>query len=172
MPDRWLQYKQLLGLPERLMLKMQGYGWILRNKIVWEKPNAMPVFANDRRSPCWEYIYHFTKSAKGYYFDLPLAKELGVDRDVIRVNIQPFENHPASFPEKLIEPLILTTSRPDDVVGDMFLGSGTVAAVGKRLGRRYWGADLNPDYIKDAQRRIDATTVNLNGLRQTDGETA
>ena len=165
MPDRWLQYKQLLGVPERLMCRMQDYGWFLRNKIIWEKPNAQPVHADDRRYPCWEYIFHFTKSPKGYFFDLKLAKTLGVDRDVFRVNIQPFKNHPASFPEKLIEPLVLTSSQPGDVVGDMFFGSGTVGAVCKRLDRRYWGVELNPDYARQAQERIDAVEADVPALK-------
>jgi len=167
-PDRWLQFKQLLGLPERLMIRMQDYGWILRGKIIWEKPNAQPVEAQDRRRPCWEYIFHFTKSPTAYYFDLETAKQLGVDRDIIRVNIQPFKNHPASFPEKLIEPLIRTTSKPGDIVGDMFFGSGTVGTVSKRLGRRYWGAELNPEYVRQAQERIDAVASPASPLGQAE----
>lgn len=37
-PDgKYLQYKQLLMLPERIAIEMQNAGWILRNKIIWEK---------------------------------------------------------------------------------------------------------------------------------------
>lgn len=42
-PDgRYLQYKQLLMIPERIAIGMQEQGWILRNKIIWEKPNPLP----------------------------------------------------------------------------------------------------------------------------------
>jgi site-specific DNA-methyltransferase (cytosine-N4-specific) len=55
--------------------------------------------------------------------------------------------HFATFPEALVEPCILAGSRPGDVVFDPFMGSGTVASVAQRLGRRWLGAELNPDYI-------------------------
>ena len=55
--------------------------------------------------------------------------------------------HFATFPEALVEPCILAGSRPGDIVFDPFMGSGTVASVAQRLGRRWIGAELNPDYI-------------------------
>ncbi|MGX6566821.1 DNA-methyltransferase [Cupriavidus necator] len=57
------------------------------------------------------------------------------------------EAHFATFPEALVEPCILAGSRPGDIVFDPFMGSGTVASVAQRLGRRWLGAELNPDYI-------------------------
>jgi len=61
------------------------------------------------------------------------------------------EAHFATFPEKLVEPCILAGSRPGDIVLDPFMGSGTVAQVAQRLGRRWIGIDLNSSYI-DMQR--------------------
>lgn len=55
--------------------------------------------------------------------------------------------HFATFPEALVEPCILAGSRPGDIVFDPFMGSGTVASVAQRLGRRWLGAELNPEYI-------------------------
>lgn len=57
------------------------------------------------------------------------------------------EAHFATFPEALVEPCILAGSRPGDIVFDPFMGSGTVASVAQRLGRRWLGAELNPAYI-------------------------
>ncbi|WP_458763638.1 DNA-methyltransferase [Cupriavidus basilensis] len=57
------------------------------------------------------------------------------------------EAHFATFPEALVEPCVLAGSRPGDIVFDPFMGSGTVASVAQRLGRRWLGAELNPDYI-------------------------
>jgi site-specific DNA-methyltransferase (adenine-specific) len=61
--------KSLLLAPERLALAMQGDGWILRNKIIWAKPNPMPTSVKDRLSCTWEVVYFFTVS-EHYYFDL------------------------------------------------------------------------------------------------------
>jgi site-specific DNA-methyltransferase (adenine-specific) len=61
--------KSLLLAPERLALAMTRDGWILRNKIIWAKPNPMPTSVKDRLSCTWEVIYFFTRSAR-YFFDL------------------------------------------------------------------------------------------------------
>ncbi len=62
--------------------------------------------------------------------------------------------HMAMFPEKLIEPCILAGAPKNALVLDPFLGSGTTAAVAKRLGRRYVGIELNPAYVKLAIERL------------------
>ncbi|MBB2918309.1 DNA-methyltransferase [Cupriavidus alkaliphilus] len=69
-------------------------------------------------------------------------------RSVWTVATQPYAGaHFATFPEALVEPCILAGSRPGDIVFDPFMGSGTVASVAQRLGRRWLGAELNADYI-------------------------
>ena len=150
---KYLQYKQLLLIPPRIAIKMQDDGWILRNAIVWEKNNACPNYSDDRRLPVYEYIYHFVKS-KDYYFDFKTAKELDSHRDVIRCGIEPFGNHQATFPEKLIYPLIVTTSKEGDLVLDPFGGAGTVAIVCKRCKRDYILVELNNDSCEEARARI------------------
>ncbi|HEM7839614.1 TPA: site-specific DNA-methyltransferase [Burkholderia multivorans] len=68
-------------------------------------------------------------------------------RSVWTVATQPYAAaHFATFPEALIEPCVLTGSRPGDVVFDPFFGSGTTGQVAQRLGRRFLGCELNPDY--------------------------
>lgn len=56
------------------------------------------------------------------------------------------EAHFATFPEALVEPCVLAGSQPGDVVFDPFFGSGTTGQVAQRLGRRFLGCELNPDY--------------------------
>lgn len=69
-------------------------------------------------------------------------------RSVWTVATTPYSGaHFAVMPEALVEPCILAGSRPGDIVLDPFMGSGTVAAVAQRLGRRWLGAELNPDYL-------------------------
>jgi len=59
--------KSLCLIPERFAIGMIERGWILRNVIIWHKPNAMPESVKDRFTVDFEYIYFFTKSKK-YYF--------------------------------------------------------------------------------------------------------
>lgn len=69
-------------------------------------------------------------------------------RSVWTIPTKPYAGaHFAVFPEELVEPCILAGSRPGDIVFDPFMGSGTVASVAQRLGRRWLGAELNPEYI-------------------------
>lgn len=49
-------------------------GWILRNCIIWHKPNAMPSSVKDRLSNTYEFIFHFVKSPD-YYYDLDAIRE-------------------------------------------------------------------------------------------------
>ena len=66
--------KNLLGMPWRVALALQSRGWILRQDIIWEKPNAMPENVKDRFTNSHEHIFMFSKSQK-YYFDLDSVKE-------------------------------------------------------------------------------------------------
>jgi len=65
----WLQPKQLLLMPSRLAVAMQDEGWILRNDVIWHKPNPMPSSVRDRFSNTYEHLFLFAKQKK-YYFDL------------------------------------------------------------------------------------------------------
>jgi len=140
-------------LPERVAMGMQEQGWILRNKIIWEKPNPVPSYSPDRRYPVYEHIFHFVKSRK-YYFDLNMAKHLNNHRDILRCGIEPFREHQASYPESLIKPLILTTSKENDIVLDPFIGSGTTAITCIMLNRNYIGFEINEKFCNLAEKRI------------------
>ena len=150
---KYLQHKQLLLIPPRIAIEMQNDGWILRNSIAWEKGNACPNFAKDRRLPVYEYIFHFVKG-RDYYFDFETAKKLDHHRDVIRCNIEAFGKHQATFPEKLIYPFIMTTSKENDIVLDPFGGCATVGLVCQKNNRRYILIELNEKYCEDASNRL------------------
>lgn len=72
--DKYLN-GNLLGMPWRVALALQEDGWILRNDIVWHKPNAMPHSAKNRLTPDHEYIFFFTKKSKGYFYDQDAIRE-------------------------------------------------------------------------------------------------
>lgn len=158
---KWLQHKQLLLLPTRIAAEMQNNGWLLRNNIIWEKANPLPAFSKDRRLPCYEYIFHFTKSKK-YFFDYEKAKNYSHHRDVIKTNVEAFKNHPATFSENLIIPFIDYTSKTGDIVYDPFMGSGTTAVVAKKLGREYIGSEINEYYYNLSMERLKELDPVLN----------
>ena len=65
----------LMGMPWRVALALQDEGWVLRNDIIWHKPNAMPHSAKNRLTTDHEYIFFFTKKSKGYYYDQDAIRE-------------------------------------------------------------------------------------------------
>ena len=76
-------------------------------------------------------------------------------RTVWTIATQPFaEAHFATFPEKLVEPCVLAGCPEGGTVLDPFAGSGTTGVVAYRLGRKFVGIELNPEYAEMAERRI------------------
>jgi len=63
-------------------------------------------------------------------------------------------NYPTQKPEKLLERIILASSRPGDLVLDCFAGSGTTAAVAEKLGRRWIMCDFGKHAIYTMQKRM------------------
>jgi DNA modification methylase len=72
-----INIKSLIGIPWRLAFAMQDEGWILRQDIIWNKPNPMPESVQDRFCRSHEYIFMFAKQQK-YYFNLSEAQEPGI----------------------------------------------------------------------------------------------
>jgi len=66
--------KCLMGIPWRVAFALIDDGWILRNAVIWHKPNATPSSAKDRLAQTYEYIFHFVKSRK-YYYNLDNIRE-------------------------------------------------------------------------------------------------
>lgn len=69
--------------------------------------------------------------------------------------------HPAIFPDALAEDHIDTWSNPGDLVLDPFVGSGTTVKAAKKLGRKFIGLDINPDYCAIAESRIAQDVLEL-----------
>ncbi len=84
---RSLPRKNLVGMPWRIAFALQADGWILRNAIVWHKPNAMPESVRDRLSNRYEMLFLLTKQQR-YFFDLdairePLARPEALDENIV-----------------------------------------------------------------------------------------
>lgn len=79
--------KNMLGIPWRVAFALQDDGWILRNDIIWNKPNAMPESVTDRLSTRHEHLFMFSKRAR-YWFDLdpirePLVRPEALDEGLV-----------------------------------------------------------------------------------------
>lgn len=144
--------------------------WIL-NDIVWRKTNPMPNFRGRRFTNAHETLIWAAREpgAKGYTFNYEALKAANEDVQMRSDWLFPIcsgherlkdetghKVHPTQKPEALLARVILSASKPGDVVLDPFLGSGTTAAVAKRLGRHFVGIERDATYADAAQARIDA----------------
>lgn len=239
--------KSLLLGPERLALALTRDGWLIRNKIVWAKPNPLPSAVHDRLTCSWEVVYFLTRNRR-YFFDLDAIRQPHTSRKKPSasgrgwsvpppwrvtptthsglaalaaagrvghplgknpVDVWPLATaayrgpHHAVFPLALAERPILAGSpqrrcsrcrapwtrekyrrlgqlallgqlRPTcactagaepGVVLDPFIGSGTTAIAAERHGRDWIGIELNPDFARLAEQRIE-TARTANGKRR------
>jgi DNA modification methylase len=102
-------------------------------------------------------VSYRTKSGNAYEL-----REKRNKRDVWNVATQPYsEAHFATFPKDLIRPCILAGCPVGGIVLDPFFGSGTTGEVALEENRNFIGIELNPEYIKIAQKRISEVQVKL-----------
>ena len=166
-PPPGLKPKDLVGIPWRVAFALQSDGWYLRQDIIWSKPNPMPESVTDRCTKAHEYIFLLAKSAQ-YYYDAEAVKEnIGEEsrrsksfrngrnkRSVWTVATAPYSGaHFATFPPALITPCILAGCPQGGTVLDPFGGSGTVGEVAEAHGRNSILIELNPAYVKMAEKR-------------------
>lgn len=106
--------------------------------------------------------YHNEGTGLSPHSGLEKSYEMANKRSVWTVTTKPFVGaHFATFPPDLIEPCVLAGSKPQDIVLDPFMGSGTTAAVAQRLNRQYMGCELNIEYKKLQDARLSQPSLGL-----------
>jgi DNA modification methylase len=137
---------------------MQDRRWILRNDLIWFKPNVPPRPEVDRLRLAHEHFFHFVKRPKEgrakYYYDLRHVEPGAMD--VATHYVRAGQNgHTATFPAQLIRPRILSSCPPNGLVLDPFCGTGRALTVALDTGRRALGFEISPDYVKAANELIE-----------------
>lgn len=85
----------------------------------------------------------------------PIGGSMANKRSIWTVPTKPFRGaHFATYPEELIVDCIKAGSKENDLILDPFMGAGTTALVASLLNRKFIGFELNPDYIKIANKRL------------------
>src|SRR5580658_4472639 len=154
----------------RVGAALQDLGFWILNDVIWRKSNPMPNFKGTRFTNAHETLVWAAKSrgARRYTFnydamklanddlqmrsDWTLALATGEER--VR-DAAGAKAHPTQKPEALLHRVILSTTKPGDVILDPFFGVGTTGSVAKRLGRRFIGIEQNPGYVSLARARIE-----------------
>lgn len=83
-PKQSITTKSLCQIPSRFAIEMSNRGWILRNEIIWKKPNCMPASVTDRFTVDFEKVFFFTKRKK-YFFDAESVAEPITDTSALRL---------------------------------------------------------------------------------------
>lgn len=151
---------------------LQDLGFWILNDIVWRKSNPMPNFRGRRFTNAHETLIWAARSADGkkYTFNYEALKAGNEDVQArsdwfipLCTGEERLKNadgkkvHPTQKPEALLARVLLSSTRPGDVVLDPFFGSGTTGAVAKKLGRSFIGIERDREYAAAAAQRIEST---------------
>ncbi len=154
----------------RVGTAIQNLGFWILNDVIWNKNNPMPNFRGTRFTNAHETLIWASKSEKSKYtFNYQSLKCLNDDLQMRsnwnlpicsgseRLKKNGKKIHSTQKPESLLHRILLATSNKNDLILDPFLGSGTSAAVAKKLGRNYFGIEKGKNYFKAAVQRVNAT---------------
>ncbi len=156
----------------RLGAALQDLGYWILNDVIWRKSNPMPNFRGKRLTNAHETLIWAARSdAARPTFNYDAAKQVnegvqmrsdwtfplctGAER---LKDADGAKLHPTQKPEALLHRVLVTTTKPGDVVLDPFFGAGTTGAVARRLGRRFIGIERETRYIAAARARVAAVT--------------
>ena len=142
--------------------------WIL-NDIIWRKTNPMPNFKGTRFTNAHEtLIWAANSKCSKYTFNYQTMKQLNNNKQMrsddwlINIcsgqerlkDINKQKIHNTQKPEELLLRVILSSTKPGDLILDPFFGTGTTGVICKKLGRKFIGIEKNATYIKEAKKRI------------------
>ena len=133
------------------------------NNITWVKTAPPPNLSCRFFTHSTETILWVRKGEKSkHFFDYGLMKETNDGKqmkDVWTIGRpkkieKEFGKHPTQKPEELIERMVLSSTKENDVILDMFNGSGTTGVVALRNNRKYIGIELEKKYFNMTKKRI------------------
>lgn len=140
---------------------LKAIGFKIINIIIWHKTDPPPLIYKNKFRFSYEFVVWAKKGTK-HYFDYNEMYKVGNKEmeDVwlipaVQMNEKKCGYHPTQKPEKLLERIIKSTSKADDLVLDPFLGSGTTCFVAKKYNRKYIGIEKEEKYYKIAVKRIE-----------------
>jgi modification methylase len=150
---------------------LQDLGFWILNDVIWRKSNPMPNFRGRRFTNAHEtMIWAARQQDSRYRFNYHAMKSLNDDvqmrsdwliplctgEERLR-NEHGLKLHPTQKPETLLHRVLLSSTSPGDIVLDPFLGTGTTAAVARRLHRHFIGIERHPAYVEAALARLRRT---------------
>ena len=150
---------------------LQDLGFWILNDVIWRKSNPMPNFRGRRFTNAHETMIWAARGQDSRHrFNYQAMKSLNDDVQMRSDWLFPLctggerlrnqhglKLHPTQKPEALLHRVLLSSTAPGDIVLDPFAGTGTTAAVAKRLHRHFIGIERHPAYAEAAIGRVRAT---------------
>ncbi|MCQ2562102.1 MAG: site-specific DNA-methyltransferase [Alphaproteobacteria bacterium] len=163
---------------------MQNMGFWILNDIVWSKTNPTPNMSGTRFCNAHETLLWCSKYKNSKFtFNYKTMKTLNggkQDKSVWTLGIcQGSERlkdgngnklHSTQKPEDLLSKIILSSTKPNDIILDPFFGTGTTGAIAKKYGRRFVGIERDDNYIAGAEKRIKQQQEHLDMFSNLDFE--
>ncbi|MGA9795427.1 MAG: site-specific DNA-methyltransferase [Rhizomicrobium sp.] len=149
---------------------LQDLGFWILNDVVWRKSNPMPNFRGKRFTNAHETMIWASKGRKqSYTFNYEAMKALNDELQMrsdwtipICAGAERLKDshgekaHSTQKPEALLHRVIVSSTKPGDVILDPFFGSGTTGAVARRLRRHFIGLERDAKYASIARQRISS----------------
>ncbi len=154
----------------RIGVILQDLGFWILNDVIWRKSNPMPNFRGRRFTNAHEtMIWAARQPDSRHKFNYQAMKSLNDDIQMRSDWLFPLctgperlrnqhglKLHPTQKPEALLHRVLLASTSPGDIVLDPFAGTGTTAAVAKRLHRHFIAIERHPAYAEAAIGRVRA----------------
>ena len=147
----------LTGNKVALFELIGNYSKQIKEIIVWDKINAQPAIGNSILNSQYEIILVFDKTnaisrqfTTGNFNRGALSNCWGIKRGK-----KVADSHGAVFPVELAEKVISSFSKENNIVLDPFMGVGTTGVACKKLNRNFIGIEVDTEYFKIAEKRIN-----------------
>ncbi len=170
--------KPYIPLSDYISQIMIGIGYLMRGEVIWYKGAGAGVSmawgsfksaSNPVLRDTHEYILIFSKG------DFSRKKIEGKENTITKDQFMEWTKsvwlmnpefakkvgHPAPFPIELPFRLIQLYTYTDDIILDPFMGSGSTAMAALKSSRKYIGYDIDPEYVKLAENRIEPQKLQI-----------
>ena len=153
----WLQYGNLLMLPQRLLIALVEAGYLYRGEVIWGKKNAMPEGRCRRPHRKHEAIYLLARHERHSFRTIPPVPSVWEFANESISGLQHRSRFPLELPKRCIE--AYGQSEEKLVVLDPFSGSGTTGLAAVLLGCTYIGFEIDPDQVAESRRRLFTANI-------------
>ena len=162
----WLQYGNLLMLPQRLLVALTDVGYLFRGEVIWAKKNAMPEGRCRRPHRKHESIYLLAKSEGHAFRTSPPVPSVWTFANESIAGLQHRSRFPVELPRRCIDAY---GQQGDEVlVLDPFSGSGTTGLAALQFGCNYIGFEIDAAQAVAAKQRLEEAAKQA-GLCLSDG---